>query len=126
MRKEKIVFEEYSGDYDEKGLLRYISQLSFSTILDSSLRSNDLGRYTIIGINPFLFFTSKAQKITLDYGGKKKEITGNPLEILRDLLNEYKSFASPKKHPFSGGCIGYFSYDLVLTSSCYSIRIFSC
>jgi anthranilate/para-aminobenzoate synthase component I len=69
--------------------------------LDSSLNSNySLGRYSFLGIEPFL------------------KLTGNgdgTLARLRRLLEIYKIPAGKDIPPFLGGAVGYLSYDLGFT-----------
>jgi len=107
------VTEEYLQDYKEAEIIKYFSSLPNSVILESSMNSHSLGRYSIIGIRPFLFFSSKGNDITLTKNENKEHINGNPLELLRKLLKEYKVNKTDEKTPFCGGCMGYFAYDLV-------------
>lgn len=79
--------------------------------LDSSIAHNTLGRYSVVGCEPFLLLSSRGRKITLKSGGEKKEINGNPLEVLRDLLNKYR-VERMNHSAFNAGAVGYFSYDL--------------
>ena len=65
--------------------------------LDSSLNRNALGRYSIIGFDPFLVLEAKEEE---------------PFEKLTELLNRYKISASRNPFPFLGGAVGYLSYDL--------------
>ena len=107
------VTEEYLQDYKENEIIKYFSSLPNSAILESSMHSDNLGRYSIIGINPFLFFSSKRNDITLTKNEINEHFNGNPLELLQKLLKEYKVNKTDEKTPFCGGCMGYFSYDLL-------------
>ena len=60
------------------------------------MKTDDCGRFTIIGFEPFLILNSK---------------NGDTFETLRKYLDIYKSDRC--KFPQFGGCIGYFAYDLV-------------
>ncbi len=113
MKDHFCINEEYSQPYNEDEIIKYFSSLQSSAILESSLRSDGLGRYSIIGINPFLFFSSKGNDVTLTKNAIKEHINGNPLELLRGLLKKYKVTKTDGKTPFCGGCMGYFAYDLV-------------
>lgn len=64
-------------------------------------------------IDPFLFFSSKGNKVTLTRGSIKEDVYGNPFEVLRSILKEYKTNRTDTTMPFCGGCMGYFSYDLL-------------
>jgi len=92
-------------------VLRYFGRKKFASILDSSLKENGFGRYTIIGFDPFLVFRSKDGASEVIRGENSFQYDGQPLEILQDLLNENKNDLCV--FPNFGGCIGYFSYDLL-------------
>ncbi|NOX96572.1 MAG: aminodeoxychorismate synthase component I [Nitrospirae bacterium] len=82
-------------------------------LLDSSLNLYDLGQYSFLGCDPFLVFKSKGNKIEIVEEGKKKEcLTGNPFDILSEVLARYRVEPLPGFPPFIGGAVGYFSYDL--------------
>jgi para-aminobenzoate synthetase component 1 len=78
--------------------------------LDSGMDREKLGRYSFIGIDPFLMIKSQGNKIRLEEDGEIKIIDGNPLDILQGKLNLYK--IEKEKIPFVGGGVGYFSYEL--------------
>ncbi|MFI3210661.1 MAG: aminodeoxychorismate synthase component I [Peptostreptococcaceae bacterium] len=67
-----------------------------SFILDSSMHFKDLGRYSIIGFNPFKTIKLK------DYE--------NTFDKLEEELNRYKVI-NKTNLPFIGGAVGYISYD---------------
>lgn len=77
--------------------------------LDSAQKMSNYARYSFIGIDPFLTFSSKDQKLQL----ADKNITGNPWEILQQQLALFKLETLPDLPPFQGGVAGYFGYDLV-------------
>lgn len=84
-----------------------------SIFLDSSKEESKFSKYSFIGINPFLKFTSYKDKITiLDYKKDKEEIKmGNPFVELERLILKYK-ISYPCKIPLVSGALGYFSYDI--------------
>lgn len=76
----------------------------YSSILDSS---NDSGRYSIIGSDPFLIIRSSAKQNIIKHKGKKPVLLyGSPFEILRQKITEAKKMFQ------NGYIIGYFGYDL--------------
>ena len=42
-----------------------------------------------------------------------KSITGNVFQVLKQLLREHRPATVPDLPPFTGGAVGYFSYDVV-------------
>ena len=89
--------------------LRRIKNVSTHCYMLESMESQDRwGRYTFLGFDPQMGITClngklKAGKIAVD--------TGNPSEFLRNLLKEYRSVRRPDLPPFTGGLVGYFSFD---------------
>jgi len=71
-----------------------------------------LGRYSFIGRDPFLVMKSRGSEITLIQWGRQKIEQGNPFDVLGRLLERYRIEDFDAPIPFTGGAIGYLSYDL--------------
>ena len=85
----------------------------YSFFLDSALTSDKLGKFSFIGIEPFLIFKSKKNRITLDWITKRETLRGNPFFVLKKLFQQFRiDSQSHFPFPFIGGGVGYFSYDL--------------
>ncbi len=84
----------------------------FSFFLDSGMDPHKLGRYSFIGGSPFLVLSSRGSQITLIRNGDKTTSTGNPFDTLNHLLDTYRLTAPSSPVPFTGGAVGYLSYDL--------------
>jgi len=107
--KEVRLVEKINIEYDmEELLLKFFASKPNCVILDSSLKSEDTGRFTVIAFDPFMIFESKGNIVKID----KEVIIGNVLEILRGLLKDLRVEPSQTEVPFCGGCIGFFSYDV--------------
>ena len=70
-----------------------------------------LGRYSFVGSQPFLIFRSKGTSLQLDWGDRIEQRSGNPFDVLREILNRFQSQPLPADLPFIGG-VGYFGYPL--------------
>lgn len=79
--------------------------------LDSALPQAKLGRYSFIGADPFLIFQSKNLDVQIIEGKSRSDLTGKPLDLLREYLQRYQVI-NPASLPFVGGAVGYFGYDL--------------
>lgn len=75
-------------------------------ILDSSKEDEKLSKYSFIGLNPYMTFSSFQNDGYID--GLKVE--GNPFKILDELLTRNK-VVEKTNIPLIGGCMGYISYD---------------
>jgi para-aminobenzoate synthetase component I len=84
----------------------------FSFFLDSGMDPQRLGHYSFIGSDPFLIMRSRGRDITLIRPEGETDISGNPFDVLGELLREYKLDGNPTVLPFVGGVVGYLSYDL--------------
>lgn len=78
-----------------------------SIFLDSALRDGKLGKFSFIGINPFLTFKSYGKK----YWINEEEYVGDSFHALDELVNKYK-INIDSNLPLVAGALGYFSYDI--------------
>lgn len=77
-------------------------------ILESVSDHEKWGRYTFLGFDPKLEITCHNGNVkigSLSFMGK------NPDKYIRQILNDYKSPRFDWLPPFTGGLVGYFSYD---------------
>ena len=84
----------------------------YSFFLDSGMDARKLGRYSFMGSDPFLVLKSRGDSVTLIKDGKEENKRGNPFDILGEILKTYTLNGSRSGLPFTGGAVGYFSYDL--------------
>lgn len=84
----------------------------FSFFLDSALANEDLGRYSIIGFDPFLVFKSKGNTYSVLSSDTVTESGSNPLGALRALMQKYTLPKLEGHPPLLGGAVGYFAYNL--------------
>ena len=84
----------------------------FSFFLDSGMDPGKLGRYSFMGSDPFLVIRSRGDKVSLIRDEVEEVKRGNPFDILGELLDVYSLDGSQAGVPFTGGVVGYFSYDL--------------
>jgi len=85
-------------------------------LLESLEGGEKVARYSFIGFNPVVKLTIDGRDINLnvlDSDLRSLETRGNnPLEIMRNLMNEFELVENPISR-FFGGFVGYFSYDLI-------------
>jgi para-aminobenzoate synthetase component 1 len=84
----------------------------YSFWLDSGMDTQKLGRYSFMGGDPFLVIKSRSDEITLINDRVEEKRRGNPFDVLGEFLDEYKIESGELPVPFTGGAVGYFSYDL--------------
>jgi para-aminobenzoate synthetase component 1 len=80
--------------------------------LDSGCDAGKLGRFSFMGCDPFLVLRSKGRSVELEWGdGRRESLDSDPFETIRDLMEKYRC-VKEEGVPFTGGAVGYFSYDL--------------
>ncbi len=80
-------------------------------LLHSALVNDDIGRFSFLGSDPFLIFSVKDGKVVVEEKGQMQCYDKEPLLVLRRLLRKYQR-PNVSDIPFTGGAVGYFSYDL--------------
>ncbi|MDP4145031.1 MAG: aminodeoxychorismate synthase component I [Bacillota bacterium] len=103
----KLIFKKINTDLDAFDIYNIFSMEKNTVILDSGSDHDTLGRYSFIGINPFL--TLKYENGILLVNDKKEK--GNVFIKLKEILKEY-SVENSTDIPFIAGGIGYLSYDI--------------
>ena len=89
--------------------MRILKNVSTHCYMLESAQSNDRwGRYTFLGYDPKLEITCINGEL---HAGNLSMQTDDPSAILRQLLHEYRSPRFDYLPPFTGGLVGYFSYD---------------
>ena len=82
-------------------------------ILESVNGGAGWGRYTFLGYNPVLSISGAENTITIKKGSSETISDTAPLEALKAIIADYKSPYISDFPPFTGGFVGYFSYDFV-------------
>ena len=80
-------------------------------LLESAADQEGWGRWTFLGFEPELEITAKDGVVQLRDGERTSSRIQHPGEALRQILSEHKSPKIPGQPPFTGGLVGYFSYD---------------
>ena len=100
------IFSDLCTPIEAMKILKNVSTHCY--MLESVAEKEKWGRYTFMGYDPKLEITCidgqmKAGNITFE--------TENPSVFLRQILSDYKSPGFDYLPPFTGGLVGYFSYD---------------
>ncbi|MGH1288579.1 aminodeoxychorismate synthase component I [Bacillus toyonensis] len=77
------------------------------------LESGRGGRYNIVGLNPVAVIQGKGETLHISESGKETIKRGNPLDLMQEYMEKWKTDYNPEYPPFQGGAIGYFSYDCI-------------
>jgi para-aminobenzoate synthetase component 1 len=110
MEKMNIVLKEIGTELNSAEVYLTFSNEENTIFLDSSLESESFGRYSFIGVNPFIVLKGSNDRCYLNGVEEKCNI----FKKLSELLVKYKS-ENNTDMPFIGGCMGYLSYDYGVT-----------
>ena len=92
-------------------ILKRVSRHVF--LLESAEADKRWGRYSFIGYDPVLELNCTDGEVKLTTPMTKQAYKGNPREVVRQVLQENRSPRLEELPPFTGGLVGYFSYDYI-------------
>jgi len=92
-------------------ILKNVSSHCF--LLESMESAEQWGRYTFLGFDPKLELTCTNGAVNINSGLNITETTQHPREAIQQILDENKSPRFDYLPPFTGGLVGYFSYDYI-------------
>lgn len=108
--KRTPVIEKVELAVPVESVFEYFSKRDNAALLNSSLET-DAGRYSFMGIDPFLVLRGKGTDLKMEFGGHTFLIKDDPFKCLDSVIRTYK-VDNPTPFPFISGGIGYLSYDL--------------
>jgi anthranilate synthase component I len=82
-------------------------------LLESVERGEQIGRYTFLGARPYMQLWARGTEISIERGKKREHRDGNVFQITKELLTQYQPAVVPGLPPFTGGAVGFCSYDIV-------------
>ena len=82
-------------------------------LLESAKPDAHRGRYTFLGYHPVLELNAKEGVVHIKREGRSQVIHESIESVIRTLLKDYKSPKLAGLPPFTGGLVGYFSYDYI-------------
>ncbi len=82
-------------------------------LLESVEGGEKVGRYTFLGIRPYMIVSAKGDSITVQRGRARERHRGDIFEFVARLLKEHRLAKLPDLPPFTSGAVGFFSYDVV-------------
>ena len=109
--------ELYSDRVTPIEVLRKLKNVSrHCYLLESAEQNQRWGRYTFLGYDPQMEITCIDGNISIrsQDGADVREIVMNdPGSVIRSIVAENKSVRMENLPPFTGGLVGYFSYDTI-------------
>jgi anthranilate synthase component I len=85
----------------------------YAFLLESVERGEQIGRYTFLGVRPYMRLRARGSSIEIERARKLERRQGDVFQVVKELLGEHQPAAIPGLPPFTAGAVGYFSYDVV-------------
>jgi anthranilate synthase component 1 len=100
--------------------LKIQKESPYSFLLESVEGGEQVGRYSFIGFNPFMSFSIRDKRFTLEAYHDDVSVLptlvsedDHPLVALKKIFSHIKTVRSPGLPRLSGGAVGYFGYESV-------------
>lgn len=109
-----VSMEIYGDNITAIEVLRTLKKVSrHAYLLESAEADKKWGRYSFLGYDPQMELSSCDSEIHLRTAMTSRNITGNPREYIRRVMEENRSPRFEYLPSFTGGLVGYFSYDYI-------------
>lgn len=99
-------------------VLKSLRSSEFKVLLQSVQQDADKGRYSFVAADPYLIFKSRGENVEVSFPatptgkyGRRSSMKRDALKKLQGLLFNYRTESVAALPPFTGGAIGYISYD---------------
>ncbi len=119
-RRIPVCRELYADRFTPVEVVRTLRAASRHCYLLESAENNQVwGRYSFLGYDPTLELTCRNGQLQLRKSTEEGSVnctvrpTAHPGEEIRRILAAYRSPHMPDLPPFTGGLVGYFSYDYI-------------
>ena len=119
-RRIPLCRELYADRYTPVEVMRILRKASrHCYLLESASQTEVWGRYSFLGYEPSMEITCTDGLLkirTSNSEGKAEETikqVAHPGDTLREIIREYKTPVMENMPPFTGGLVGYFSYDYI-------------
>ncbi|MGN0384100.1 MAG: anthranilate synthase component I [Eubacterium sp.] len=82
-------------------------------LLESVEGGEKWGRYSFLGYNPVMSISCKNNEVHIRTDSGTNKVDKDPMDVIREVLAKYKSKKIPGLPSFTGGFVGYFSYEMI-------------
>jgi anthranilate synthase component I len=93
--------------------LKLREQHIYSFLLESIDGAEQVARYSFLGVNPHLVLRVRNGVVEFHHEGQTQTQPGTLFDTLREYLQQFRPVKIPGLPPFTGGAVGYLTYDTV-------------
>lgn len=113
-QKRAVVYQEFPcDDITPTQAFLSLNSKEGAVLLESAVKDEDLGRYSLIAIDPFAEFRSKGAHSEFIFKEEKEQSQDHPFTHLREVIRRNRLPANTQYPPLVGGAIGFTTYDAV-------------
>ena len=109
------VYRKYNSDFITPimAYLKLREKGSYSFLLESVIRGEQLGRYSFLGQSPFLIQKQDKEKTITLHGAKNSVSEDDFFDTLQKELDKYKVVNVEELPGFVCGAVGFFGYEMI-------------
>ena len=110
------VYREIFADTETPvSVFQKIRNQRYSYLLESVEGGEKWGRYSFLGVDPAIVIKGYGTRVEVTRNGKTETITaeGGPLQVLKQILSEFRPVEIPGLPRFFGGAVGCIGYDAI-------------
>jgi anthranilate synthase component 1 len=112
------VYRQLTGDgLTPVSAFKKIARSAPSFLFESVIGGEKVGRYSFLGTEPFLEFQARGSDVSIgradDTKATRRSTSADPFRDLEALMDRHRAAPIPGLPRFSGGAVGYASYDSV-------------
>ncbi|CCO08198.1 aminodeoxychorismate synthase component I [Desulforamulus hydrothermalis] len=109
----KPLLVEFHTDKTVDQLFASLKELPYSFLLATGQPAGE-ERFSFLGADPYAVIVSKNGLTTVQWRHKpgQTSVAGNPLDVMKNCLARLEPLEVIPEIPFTGGAVGFFSYDL--------------
>ena len=116
-RRIPVCKELYADRYTPVEVMRVLRKASkHCYLLESASQTEVWGRFSFLGYEPAMEITCTDGFLNIRKTGEDMVVTKkveHPGDTLREIIEQYKTPVMEELPPFTGGLVGYFSYDYI-------------
>lgn len=110
------IYQEVLADMESPvSALMKLRSRPYAFLLESMEGGEKWGRYSFLGSDPALIFKVIEEDCLIVQKGEEQKIRhqGNPLKILKEILDQYRPVTVEGLPRFYGGAVGFLGYEMV-------------
>ena len=110
------IFAEFIADNETPvSAFKKLGDGGYSFLFESTEKNDVSGRFSFLGIDPRVVIKTYGHELQIVESGNERrvQITGDPLDEIRQLMARYQFVSRPELPRFSGGAVGFLGYEAI-------------